>query len=85
MKCPATTCNFECADSKEFLDHIKTHESYMVKNEYGCRAEIYTNSKGLAQINVSAKADTIDETVEKTFALYEAMKKKAEEEGITLV
>jgi len=85
MKCPNDTCDFETDDNQEMLQHIPIHEKLITKTEYGFKAELYTNSKGRAQIIVSAKDDSIDEVVRKIFILYDMMKDKAASEGIDLV
>ena len=85
MRCPNDSCDFETDDNQEMLQHIPTHDKLITKTEYGYSAEIYTNSKGTAQIIVSAKGDSIDDVVTKTFIFYNMMKDKASSEGVELV
>jgi len=67
------------------LQHIPVHDKLITKTEYGFKAELYTNSKGYAQIIVSAKGDSIDETVTKLLTLYDTLKESARGKGIDLV
>lgn len=85
MKCPNDICDFETDDNQEMLQHIPIHDKLKTKTEYGYKAEIYTNSKGKAQIIVAAKGDSIEDVVSKTFLLYDMMKDKARLEGVELV